>query len=858
MSVPEDSLAELRKQVAYYRKRLDEQAGELVRADYKISELRHEVRQKRQGFTLLSALQERTAGLEDAREVLLAAAGALNSELGMDRTVVLDTAADGSLVPVRWYGFNTEDGALLEGSRFVFPEVQESQDGLLLVTKATVRDPLISSIDAATGLLSYVCLPVLHEGTSASYVITGRVKEVWPLYPPMDLGDVETVRALTRFLAARVQELRIGALHEMDRVKTEFFANISHEFRTPITLTLGPLGALIKGRYGELDGDQREVLTLMHRNQTRLLGLVNQILDIAKLEAGGVKLSLVRHSNLNTRVEQVAEQFRGLAESRGVALAIDLDASVADAEIYLDVERFDKLLFNLLSNAVKFTAEGTISVATELQPQGLLLRVSDTGIGIRASELRHVFDRFRQAQGSETRDFAGTGLGLALVQEIASVHGGAVTVESTYGEGTCFTATFPVGADAHDASLIRAEPAEVQRPALPDLASSISAQSENTEARARRSLARPLVLYADDNPDLRRFVRSLLEPKYDVFVARNGLEGLELAKELQPDLILSDLMMPEMTGAQFCSAIREDEGLRGTPFVLLTAAASQGSKLEGLEHGADDYLTKPFSEEELDLRVRNLLKLRAQHLQMARDLQAAREIQRALLPADPCVIGGLKLESLYQPSEALSGDFYDLIERDGVAYGYVIDVASHGTAAAQVTYLVHQLFRGIVRRTDTPSLAAIVRTLAARYAELGLAYDVSLQAFAYRSSSGAFEYLRANAPPAFRFGEVTEVLTPMPGPVLSATQTAGVDRHYACKTVQLPPGDSVFVFSDGAFEFPTPRGAYGLRRLQRVLRSCGGVPKWRSEVLDALTQERAGTHFEDDLTVLRLTPDRRG
>jgi signal transduction histidine kinase len=436
----------------------------------------------------------------------------------------------------------------------------------------------------------------------------------------MDQGDVTTFQAIAGLISASVENLRIGVLTEMDRLKTEFFANVSHEFRTPITLTLGPLEQILAGRHGEVPPAVGDQLRMMWRNQERLLGLINQILDLAKLEAGNMRLSAAPMPDMNRFVEERAGHFRTSAERRGIELRLSLDPRVREADLVVDHEKLDRLLFNLLSNALKFTKTGTIEVATELHQGALRLTVADTGIGIKENQLPYIFDRFRQADGGEAREYAGTGIGLALVKEIAALHGGDVKAYSQYGKGSSFQVSIPVGkAHLNPASIVEFRD---DAPAWSGSSRIVEVQEGATGAEGADHInqaaewafdpARPTIVYAEDNPDLRVYVRDLLAGRYNVFVAVDGRDGLEKAGRYRPDLILSDVMMPQMSGREFLRAVRADPALGAIPVLFLTARAGAAARTEGLEAGADDYLAKPFDEGELLARVRNLLHARAQ------------------------------------------------------------------------------------------------------------------------------------------------------------------------------------------------------------------------------------------------------
>ena len=630
---------QLEKEVAYYKRRVDELSGENLKLDYTISGLRHDSKQKRQGFALLSELQQTVGAEKNVSTIFETTIQAINSSLGMDRTVVLTpTEEEDTYRPAHLLGFGEETAAELVGRTFTFPAEFREGSGLLLMNKGAPTTPLIVEIRQAFDLPFSICIPVMGDGGPIGLLLSGRLKEAPPLYPPLDQGDIDTFRAIAGLISASVRNMRVAVLEEMDRLKTDFFANISHEFRTPISLTIGPLEQLLSGRYGELVPAVREQLTVMRRNQERLIGLVNQILDLAKLEAGGMELRAAPVPDVNRFVEERTQPFRAGAEQLGVELRLALDPALATAELYLDLEMFDKLLYNLLSNALKFTREGYVEVATALRDNAFRLTVADTGVGIREDQLPYIFDRFRQADGSESREYAGTGIGLALVQEVANLHGGTVNVLSEYGRGTRFHVAIPTGKSHLSPSSVVETPLE-----LPELqwktppgvvvegaTDRIGVGKLNEEAEASFDPERHTVLYAEDNPDLRAHVRDLLGDEFNLFLAADGRDGLKAARGYRPDLVITDQMMPNMSGRDLLRAIRDDPELCSLPVIFLTARVGSDARIESLEAGADDYLTKPFHEGELVARVRNLIRAReqAQELaELARRLEARVEEQ---------------------------------------------------------------------------------------------------------------------------------------------------------------------------------------------------------------------------------------
>ncbi|MGA7934841.1 MAG: response regulator [Kovacikia sp.] len=437
-------------------------------------------------------------------------------------------------------------------------------------------------------------------------------------------SDVELAQAVAAQAAIAVHQSRLyqktrqqaEQLLELDRQKTEFFQNISHEFRTPLTLTIGPLESAV----AQKQGLSFEQATIALRNSRRLLRLVNQLLDLQRLDAGRMQPNF-RPCDLVDFVTQTVDSFRAYCQKKGISLETNLTACPS---VYLDLEKFDKVLYNLLSNAMKFTPEGG-SIMVTLQPAGdhCLLKVSDTGIGIRPDQMPHLFDRFRQAEGSANRGYEGSGLGLALVRELVELHGGQVTMDSTYGEGTTFTVWLQTGVSHLPPNQVIEVQAEVQpgRAAieLADVEMELQedSQEENTPDSTSDTQA-SRVLIVDDNPDLRTYVSGILrEQGYRVWTARNGSEGFRAAQTYLPHLIITDLMMPLVSGLDMIRMIREQENLRGIPIVLLTAKADEDTRIEGVEKGADAYLSKPFSDRELLAEVRNLLALKENERRVA-------------------------------------------------------------------------------------------------------------------------------------------------------------------------------------------------------------------------------------------------
>jgi signal transduction histidine kinase len=405
--------------------------------------------------------------------------------------------------------------------------------------------------------------------------------------------------------AIQAEHRRAEALAEIDRAKTVFFSNISHEFRTPLTLMLGPLEEALAD--DTLPAEAVTALGVAHRNSHRLLKLVNTLLEFSRIEAGRVEATF-EPTDLASFTAELASVFRSAIEKAGMKLVVDCPP--ASEPVYVDRDMWEKVVLNLLSNAFKFTFEGAITVRV----RGGELTVEDTGVGIPEDDVPMLFQRFHRVKNVRSRTHEGSGIGLALVQELVRLHGGTVSVSSAEGKGTTFVVRLPTDRAHLPADRVRA--ARPLQPArgnaalfleealrwLPDVDSLPPPASRERDLR---------VLVADDNADMRDYLRRLLERDYEVTTVGDGEAALERIRAGAPDLVLADVMMPSLDGFSLVAAIRADEKTRGLPVILLSARAGEESRIEGLAAGADDYLIKPFSARELIARVNSQLELAA-------------------------------------------------------------------------------------------------------------------------------------------------------------------------------------------------------------------------------------------------------
>lgn len=471
-------------------------------------------------------------------------------------------------------------------------------------------------------------------------------------YRPLDLsygGFVNLVAgqisaAMANAHAYEAERKRAEALAEIDRAKTAFFSNVSHEFRTPLTLMLGPLQDLLARSQTHLTPTAKEQIELANRNGARLLRLVNTLLDFSRIEAGRVE-AVYQATDLAGFTSELASVFRSATDKAGLRLVVGCPR--LGEPVYVDRDMWEKIVLNLISNAFKFTFDGEIAVSLARVENFAELRVRDTGVGIPPEAIPKLFERFHRVPNTRSRTHEGTGIGLALVQELVKLHGGFVRVESTLGKGSTFVVSIPFGQD-HLASgqlgggrslastAVGAKPFVEE--ALRWLPDSLNDEDEipadellpipcpPTSGRGER----PRILVADDNADMRQYLSRLLAEHYDVETVPDGRAALDAARERPPSLILTDVMMPGLDGFQLLAAIRDDQRTRRIPVVMLSARAGEESRVEGMQAGADDYLIKPFSARELLARISarlEITRLQSEGEQLYRELAESLEKQ---------------------------------------------------------------------------------------------------------------------------------------------------------------------------------------------------------------------------------------
>ena len=523
--------------------------------------------------------------------------------------------------------------ALTSAAEWPLGEVADARDARLVVDLAArFGDLPLGAWDRPPSRAIALPIPLSGMSGRAGVLVVG-LSPYRPLAGDyrgfLDLVASQIGASIGSAHAYEEEKNRAEMLAELDRAKTAFFSNVSHEFRTPLTLMLGPTEDALAARPAALSGDD---LLTVHRNALRLLKLVNALLDFSRIEAGRAQAAY-RPTDLAALTTDLASAFRSAVERAG--LTFEVDCPPLPDSMFVDHDMWEKIVLNLLSNALKFTFRGSIAVRLQGFDDHAELSVSDTGTGIPRAELPHVFERFRRVQGARARTHEGSGIGLALVHELVRLHDGSVRIESVEDQGTTVTITVPRGSSHLPAERVNAASSLVStatgaapyvEEALRWLPPEEAGPVRLTPPGGRLGEAIPNldthILVADDNADMRDYLARLLRGRWSVETVGDGAAALVAARARLPDLILTDVMMPVLDGFGLLRELRKDVLTKGVPVIMLSARAGEEARVEGLEAGADDYLAKPFSARELVARV-------STHLQIARLRKAAEDASRA-------------------------------------------------------------------------------------------------------------------------------------------------------------------------------------------------------------------------------------
>jgi len=473
----------------------------------------------------------------------------------------------------------------------------------------------------------FVHLPIITSGSTYPNAILTAALNPYRIYD-------ETYRQFTTLVADQIalevnnvmayeaERKRAEALAEIDKAKTVFFSNISHEFRTPLTLMLGPLEDLLNRPQSRLTDEEKNKIETTHRNSMRLLRLVNNLLDFSRIEAGRAKAQF-QLTDISTFTKDLAGSFRSAIENAG--LDFNVNCEHITQPMYVDRNLWEKIVLNLLSNAFKYTPNGSVTVSLSARNSNVELSVLDTGVGIPEEELPNLFQRFHRVQNATGRTFEGTGIGLSLVSEFVKMHGGTISVKSNINAGSEFIVSIPTGRkhlpiEQIDDSDIDPE-VRLAHAFLEEADSLVGTPVNDQPDQTEKIHDSSYILVVDDNPDMRQYLKNILGRNFTVVTANNGSDALQIIQEQAPQLVVSDVMMPVMDGIQLLKAIKENKKYERIPVILLTARAGEESRIEGYKIGADDYLVKPFSTKELLARITAQLSMRQKIEENERQLE---------------------------------------------------------------------------------------------------------------------------------------------------------------------------------------------------------------------------------------------
>jgi signal transduction histidine kinase len=563
-------------------------------------------------------------------------------------------------------------------------------------------------------------LYILHRAVDVTELV--RASEEGQELRGRTAGMEREVVRRSRELDAANRKLREAneELSALDATKTAFFSNISHEFRTPLTLMLGPLEDSLADPAQPLSNAHRIRLRLAHDNALRLLKLVNALLDFSRLAAGRLRGSFAP-IDIGSLTRDLAGMFRTAFDRAGVCLTVD--CPTLGTPVWVDRDMWEKIVPNLISNAFKFTLVGEVTVRVRETPSSAILEVVDTGTGIPEAELPHLFDRFHRVTGAIGRTHEGAGIGLALVRELVELHGGTVGVDSKVGAGSIFRIEIPQGSGHLPAEALLHEPLKALDPGrgsphATEAARWAGADAESSEpgpadACVEDATTKPLVLVVDDNADLRDYTSGLLAAQYRVVTAKDGRAALDIIRTQTPDIVLSDVMMPRMSGIELVQALRADPATVAVPVILLSARAGEEFTIEGLDAGSDDYLTKPFTAHELLARVRSHLRVVQSRRKWTAELELAnRELDAFSYSVAHDLRGPLR--SIDGFSQMLIDHHAEQLDDEGRQWLNVVR-----TSAQRMSQLIDDLLhlahmsRGDVRRVPF-ELSCLVRTVAAQ------------------------------------------------------------------------------------------------------------------------------------------------
>ena len=649
-------------------------------------------------------------------------------------------------------------------------------------------------------------------------------------------------------------------LKEMDNFKNIFFQNITHELRTPLTLIMGHIEQSIQQSY-ENDPEvlKRRQESILH-NSHRLLRLINQLLDISKIDAKMMNLK-TESLNIIKLLQYITASFESIAQRKKIDYTINFDIDNLYGQY--DREKIEKIFFNLLSNAFKFTGEsGIIRFTLSSSDDNITIILQDTGAGIPEEMLPNIFDRFYQADGTLTREHEGTGIGLTLVQEYIEMHNGTIQVESSMDTGTIFTIMLPVTTDQNIAfddgdDAIKSNERHKTYMSELDIVESNNIHQKQVREILLLSDEKLSILIIDDNSDMRNYIKDILKEQFLLYEAENGLLGLEIVKKKKVDLIITDIMMPKMDGHQFLKKLKSQEETSHIPVIMLTAKVSIEEKIEGLESGADDYLSKPFNARELVSRIDSLMKIYEyqriitdKNRVIEAELDLARQIQSRLLPDLESGNFIFDLHAVYLPMHKVGGDFYEYLEDETDTRICIADVSGHGIAAAFLALIIKiELINAIAMTDETNSVLMRLHNVVSQYT-VNSNYATAFYCI-INNETKEMQFCCAGHPPPilYRSKDDTMIELRTKGILLGLFSSIKLEE----KTILLESGDRLIFYTDGIIEsFNEKNEIFGEDRFAALIKNNASLKpeKLSEKIIQEITEFTGSDDFEDDITLL--------
>jgi signal transduction histidine kinase/serine phosphatase RsbU (regulator of sigma subunit)/streptogramin lyase len=717
-----------------------------------------------------------------------------------------------------------------------------------------------------------------EEGTTIRLTVTSPPWQTWWAYALYAIAAGAVVAGYARFRTAQharalkrqrreLEQERLVAtqLRRIDRLKDEFLANTSHELRTPLNGIIGLAGSLIDGAAGALPDKAVADLSMVVSSGRRLASLVNDILDFSQLKHKQLELQL-KPINMQGMTEVVLNLCQPLVGHKPVQLINNVSPDLPP--VAADENRVQQIMVNLVSNAIKFTESGQVELSAAIATSSeissdtspgdfLAVTVTDTGIGIPADRLDQIFESFEQADGSVVREYGGTGLGLSITRQLVEMHGGAINVNSTVGEGSRFTFTLPISPTKPTLTLeIPTPPPKIQE--MVKLASPTDTQPLEP-TMPTPAVGGATILIVDDEPVNQQVLANYLAlENYTIYQAMNGIEALNLIeKELKPDLVLLDVMMPRMSGFEVCRKLREKYTAIDLPILILTAKNRTSDLVTGLEAGANDYLAKPIDKRELLARVDTLLTLKQavgahdQLVALEQELRVARRIQQSILPTSIPRLPNLDIQVRYRPMNSVGGDFYDFYEIDEQHLGvFVADVSGHGVPAALIAAMAKIAFsvQKPIARSASMVLTSMNHTLVDKIGKQLLTVS-----YVYINLETK-KLFHANAGhwPLLIWRKRTQTLHDLKPDGIIMGWLSEID--YASAEIELEPGDRILLYTDAIIETRNRADElFGEERFHRLIEekqdlSAADFSDFLLTHLTAWSQQDNG--FEDDLTLI--------